>query len=63
MEFIYCKNIFSNKHILNSHQKKTRYCLKLQGKEEKEIFAANTAINHLQLNMFIIGILKLIKII
>ena len=33
MECQYCKNIFSTKTNLNSHQKTTKYCLKIQGIE------------------------------
>ena len=32
MECQFCHNVFSNKQNLNSHQKKAKYCLKLQGK-------------------------------
>jgi hypothetical protein len=32
MECEFCGNKFSNKQNLNQHQKKTKYCLKLQGK-------------------------------
>jgi hypothetical protein len=28
----FCNNVFSNKQNLNSHQKKAKYCLKIQGK-------------------------------
>jgi hypothetical protein len=31
MECEFCKNIFSNKQNLNSHMKRAKYCLKLQG--------------------------------
>ena len=31
MECQFCRNVFSNKQNLNSHQKKAKYCLKLQG--------------------------------
>ena len=31
MECQFCSNVFSNKQNLNSHQKKARYCLKIQG--------------------------------
>jgi hypothetical protein len=31
MECKFCKNIFSNKQNLNSHQKRAKYCLKIQG--------------------------------
>ena len=30
MECKFCKNIFSNKYTLNIHQKKVKYCLKIQ---------------------------------
>ena len=33
MECQYCNKILQNKSSLNSHQTKTKYCLKLQGKE------------------------------
>uniref|UniRef100_A0A6C0JPC6 C2H2-type domain-containing protein n=1 Tax=viral metagenome TaxID=1070528 RepID=A0A6C0JPC6_9ZZZZ len=33
MECQFCHNVFSNKQNLNSHQKKARYCLKIQGVE------------------------------
>ena len=33
MECQYCKKILQTKSSLNSHQTKTKYCLKLQGKE------------------------------
>ena len=29
----YCKNKFRNKSILNNHQQKAKYCLKIQGKK------------------------------
>ena len=32
MECEFCGNKFSNKQNLNQHQKKTKYCLELQGK-------------------------------
>ena len=38
MECQYCKKILQNKSSLNSHQTKTKYCLKLQGKEDKGSF-------------------------
>lgn len=34
----YCKGEFSTKSYLNYHQKKTRYCLEIQGKENNSIF-------------------------
>jgi hypothetical protein len=36
MECQFCHNIFSNKQNLNQHQKKTKYCLKLQGKTAEQ---------------------------
>ena len=33
MECQFCKNIFSTKTNLNSHQKTAKYCLKIQGIE------------------------------
>ena len=42
MECCYCKKIFSNKFTLNTHQKTTKYCLKLQNTEiEKNNFECN----------------------
>ena len=38
MECQYCKKILQTKSSLNSHQTKTKYCLKLQGKETKGLF-------------------------
>lgn len=38
MECEYCKKILQTKSSLNSHQLKTKYCLKLQGKETKGTF-------------------------
>ena len=35
MECQYCHNTFRNKSSLNVHQKKTKYCLKIQGKLTK----------------------------
>ena len=32
MKCLFCNNEFSNKQNLNYHQKKTKYCLKIQGK-------------------------------
>ena len=32
MECNFCHNTFANKQNLNAHQKKAKYCLKLQGK-------------------------------
>ena len=32
MKCLFCSNEFSNKQNLNYHQKKTKYCLKIQGK-------------------------------
>lgn len=32
MECRFCHNVFSNKQNLNYHQKRTKYCLKIQGK-------------------------------
>jgi hypothetical protein len=34
MECQYCKKILQTKYSLNSHQTKTKYCLKLQGKDQ-----------------------------
>ena len=31
MECKFCHNIFSNKQNLNAHQKRAKYCLKIQG--------------------------------
>ena len=36
MECQFCHNMFSNKQNLNQHQKKTKYCLKLQGKTAEQ---------------------------
>ena len=36
MECKFCRNVFSNKQNLNQHQKKTKYCLKLQGKTPEQ---------------------------
>ena len=36
MECQYCKNIFSSKANLNTHQKRARYCLKIQGVQQLE---------------------------
>jgi hypothetical protein len=36
MECQYCKKILQNKYSLNSHQSKTKYCLKLQGKDNEK---------------------------
>jgi DNA-directed RNA polymerase subunit RPC12/RpoP len=36
MECQFCNNVFSNKQNLNQHQKKTKYCLKLQGKTAEQ---------------------------
>jgi len=33
MKCDYCKNNFTNKHILSKHQKTARYCLKMQNKD------------------------------
>ena len=33
MECCYCKKKFSNKSTLNTHQKTTKYCLKIQNTE------------------------------
>ena len=42
MECCYCKKNFSNKFTLNTHQKTTKYCLKLQNTEiEKNNFECN----------------------
>ena len=35
MECKFCNNVFSNKHNLNYHQKKAKYCLEIQGKNTK----------------------------
>ena len=35
MECQFCHNVFSNKQNLNSHTKKAKYCLKLQGNDIK----------------------------
>lgn len=32
MQCQFCNNVFSNKQNLNAHQKKAKYCLKIQGK-------------------------------
>lgn len=36
MECEFCKKILQNKYSLVSHQTKTKYCLKLQGKEDQK---------------------------
>ena len=38
MECQFCNKILQNKYSLVSHQTKTKYCLKLQGKEKKGSF-------------------------
>lgn len=39
MECQFCKKLFKSKYNLISHQKKkTKYCLKLQGKESEIMF-------------------------
>ncbi len=38
MECNYCKSVFSTKTSLNNHQRIAKYCLKIQGKTEKEDF-------------------------
>jgi hypothetical protein len=38
MQCQYCTKILQTKSSLNSHQTKTKYCLKLQGKEDKGSF-------------------------
>ena len=38
MECNFCNKIFSSKSSLNVHQKTTKYCLKLQGKNEEKKF-------------------------
>jgi uncharacterized C2H2 Zn-finger protein len=38
MECEYCKNIFSKKNNLKSHQKKAKYCLEIQGKTAEITF-------------------------
>jgi len=37
MKCEFCNNEFSNKQNLNSHQRKTKYCLKIQGIDQKNI--------------------------
>jgi hypothetical protein len=37
MECKFCKNTFSNKQNLNSHQRTAKYCLRIQGKEAQYI--------------------------
>ena len=41
MECQYCKKTFSSKGILTTHQKKTKYCLKIQGKEPETVYSCN----------------------
>ena len=41
MKCQYCKKILSSKSALNAHQKRTKYCLKIQGKSAKEYFSCN----------------------
>ena len=36
IECEFCKNCFSNKSNLKIHQKTVKYCLKIQGKDEKK---------------------------
>ena len=38
MECNFCNKIFCSKSSLNTHQKTTKYCLKLQGKKEESTF-------------------------
>ena len=38
MECTFCNKIFATKSSLNNHQKTTKYCLKLQGKNQKDKF-------------------------
>lgn len=35
MECKFCNRKFKNKHTLKTHQSRTKYCLKLQGKDEE----------------------------
>ena len=41
MECQFCQNVFSNKQNLNAHQRKAKYCLKIQGKQPKCTFTCN----------------------
>ena len=41
MECQFCHNAFSNKQNLNAHQRKAKYCLKIQGKQPKCTFTCN----------------------
>ena len=41
MECQFCTNVFATKSILNTHQKKAKYCLKIQGKTPQSIFKCN----------------------
>ena len=41
MKCKFCKNSFTTKSILNSHQKKAKYCLKIQGETPQYIFKCN----------------------
>ncbi len=41
MECQYCKNIFSTKVNLNTHQKTAKYCLKIRNETDKKIYTCN----------------------
>jgi uncharacterized coiled-coil protein SlyX len=45
MECDFCKKTFSTKYLLSQHQKKTKYCLDIQG--EQSIFECNFCHKHL----------------
>jgi hypothetical protein len=45
MECEFCKNIFTNKQNLKTHQRSAKYCLKIQGKKPDKIFSCNICKN------------------
>ena len=42
MECQFCHNKFSNKQNLNAHQKKAKYCLKIQNKNPDQEYSCDS---------------------
>ena len=49
----FCNNMFGNTQMLKQHQKKTKYCIKIQETKAKEEFEAKESLQLLPLFLLI----------
>lgn len=61
LECKFCKKIFSNKATLNTHQKTTKYCLKIQGTIESITFNCNYCSKSFTTKQYLLNHLNICK--